>query len=156
MKYIERRIFRCSLGIPFYWMSSEFGNNLFLLLLLYNLIDPLYFSFVWNEECCIDEFTVLCAYFQRDYALETIIAQVLVEGYTNIWLACALKMLCFIQKRLLNWFSLWLMKLVCSSLCFQFSADYVKCKIKETSLVICCMFRTQIFICKWLLAPSAI
>lgn len=58
----------------------------------------------------------VCAYFQRDYALETVIAQILVEGYTNVWLACAMKMFYFIQKIVLNWFSLWFMKLVCSSL----------------------------------------
>ena len=32
------------------------------LLILHNLMDPLHFSFVQNEECCIDKFTVVCMY----------------------------------------------------------------------------------------------
>lgn len=155
MEYVERRLFRCSLGILFF----EWALNLEIclcLLLMYNLIDPLYFSFEMKSAALINSQYCVCAYFQRDYALETLIARVLVEGYTNIWLAYAMKIFCFIQKIVLNWFSLWFLKLVYSSLCFQFSADYVKCKIREKSLVICFMFRTQIFICKLLLAPSAV
>lgn len=73
-------------------------------------------------------------YLQRDFALKTMIAETLVEGYTIIWLAYAMKMFCFIQKLVLNWFSLWFLKLVCSGLHFQFSTDYVECKIRETTL----------------------
>ena len=117
------------------------------LLLMHNLIGPLYFSFVQNEECCINKFTVVCMYIPLK-RLCSKIAQVLVEGYTIIWLAHAMKMFCFIWKPVLNWFSLWFLKLVCSGLRFQFSADYVEYKIRETRLVICCMYGTQGFICK--------
>lgn len=84
------------------------------------------------------------------------IAQVLVEGSTIVWLAYAMKMFYFIQKLVLNWFSLWFLELVCSGLRFRFSAGYVECKIRETSLVVCYMYRTQVFVCKLLLTPSGI
>lgn len=45
-----------------------------------------------NSQYCVS------AYFQRDYALETVIAEVLVEGYTNVWRAYAIKMFYFVQK----------------------------------------------------------
>lgn len=45
-----------------------------------------------NSQYCVSE------YFQRDYALETVIAEVLVEGYRNVWHAYAIKMFYFVQK----------------------------------------------------------
>lgn len=51
------------MGVPWKLLFIGWAVNLEIclcLLLLYNLTDSLYFSFVWNEKCCSAKFTVVC------------------------------------------------------------------------------------------------
>lgn len=43
-------------------MSCEFGKLSLLVFVAAVQVDPLYFSFVQSEECCINKFTVACMY----------------------------------------------------------------------------------------------
>lgn len=104
-------------------------------------------AFVQDEECCIAKFTVVCMYISaKRLCSRSCNSIVLVEGYAVIWLTYAMKMFYFIRKLVLNWFSLWFLKLVCSDLRFQFSTDYLECEIRGTSLVISCMYRTGFYL----------
>lgn len=106
------------------------------------------YAFVQDEECSITKFTVMCMYIcaKRLCSKSCCNSIVLVEEYTIIWLTYAMKMFCFIWKLVLNWFSLWFLKLVCSGLYFQFSADYLECEIRGTSLIISYMYKTGFYL----------